>query len=78
MNSFTARTLIEQEPNYSYVTARLLQDELRAEGHPVLKQTLGSSVKVKESHEQHVPLIWHDRGHRITQDYVALFKALKR
>ena len=27
----TARTLIEQEPNYSYVTARLLLDQLRAE-----------------------------------------------
>lgn len=28
----TARTLIEQEPNYSYVAARLLLDNLRAEG----------------------------------------------
>ncbi|MEY1662495.1 ribonucleoside-diphosphate reductase subunit alpha [Isoalcanivorax beigongshangi] len=27
----TARTLIEQEPNYTYVTARLLMDSLRAE-----------------------------------------------
>lgn len=27
----TARTLIEEEPNYSYVTARLLMDELRSE-----------------------------------------------
>ncbi len=27
----TARTLVEQEPNYSYVTARLLLDKLRAE-----------------------------------------------
>ena len=27
----TARTLIEQEPNYSFVTARLLLDQLRAE-----------------------------------------------
>lgn len=27
----TARTLVEQEPNYSYVTARLLMDKLRAE-----------------------------------------------
>ena len=27
----TARTLVEQEPNYSYVTARLLADKLRAE-----------------------------------------------
>jgi len=28
----TARTLIEQEPNYSFAAARLLLDELRAEG----------------------------------------------
>jgi ribonucleoside-diphosphate reductase alpha chain len=28
----TARTMIEQEPNYTYVTARLLMDKLRAEG----------------------------------------------
>jgi ribonucleoside-diphosphate reductase alpha chain len=27
----TARTLVEQEPNYSYVTARLLADKLRSE-----------------------------------------------
>ncbi len=27
----TARTLVEEEPNYSYVTARLLMDKLRAE-----------------------------------------------
>jgi ribonucleoside-diphosphate reductase alpha chain len=27
----TARTLVEKEPNYSYATARLLQDKLRAE-----------------------------------------------
>lgn len=27
----TSRTLIEEEPNYSYVTARLLMDELRSE-----------------------------------------------
>lgn len=28
----TARTLVEKEPNYSFVTARLLLDKLRAEG----------------------------------------------
>ena len=28
----TARTLVEREPNYSYVTARLLMDSIRAEG----------------------------------------------
>ncbi|HCP53599.1 MAG TPA: ribonucleoside-diphosphate reductase subunit alpha, partial [Pseudomonas sp.] len=28
----TARTLVEREPNYTYVTARLLMDNIRAEG----------------------------------------------
>ena len=27
----TARTLVEEEPNYTYVSARLLLDELRTE-----------------------------------------------
>jgi len=27
----TARTLVEEEPNYTYASARLLLDELRAE-----------------------------------------------
>ena len=33
----TARTLVEREPNYSFVTARLLMDTLRAEGLSFLK-----------------------------------------
>lgn len=33
----TARTLVEREPNYSFVTARLLMDTLRAEGLGFLK-----------------------------------------
>lgn len=32
----TARTLVEKEPNYTYVTARLLLDNLRAEALPFL------------------------------------------
>ncbi|HEX4896398.1 MAG TPA: ParA family protein [Solimonas sp.] len=53
-------------------------EELRSEGKPILAQTLGSSVKVKESHETHKPLIYLDRGHRITQEYVALYDSLGR
>jgi len=55
--------------------ARLVQ-ELRAEGQPVLTPSLSSSVKVRESHEQHQPLIYLDPSHRVTQEYVALFDAL--
>lgn len=69
--------VVNQFQSRSKLPTRLVE-ELRAEGHPVLEQTLGSSVKVKESHEAHVPLIWHDGKHRITQDYVALFNALER
>lgn len=55
--------------------ARLV-DELRGEKLPVLAQMLSSSVKVKESHERHRPLIHLDPSHRVTQEYVALFDSL--
>lgn len=52
-------------------------EELKAEGRPLLAQTLSSSVKVKESHEKHEPLIFLDGSHRVTKEYVALFEALQ-
>jgi chromosome partitioning protein len=51
--------------------------ELREEGQPVLAQSLSSSVRVKESHEQHRPLIQFDPGHRVTKEFVALYEALE-
>jgi chromosome partitioning protein len=33
-------------------------------------------VKVKESHERHLPLIYLDKSHRVTQEYVALYDSL--
>ncbi|QHS09431.1 ParA family protein [Sinimarinibacterium sp. NLF-5-8] len=53
-----------------------LVDELREEGHPLLAQKLGSSVRVKESHQAHTPMIFFDPGHRVTQEYEALYDAL--
>ena len=50
--------------------------EIKAEGLPILDQTLSSSVRVKESHERHLPMIFLDPTHRVTQEYVALFDAL--
>ena len=66
VNQFQSRSRLPQR----------LVDELRAEGHPVMAQTLSTSVKVKESHEHHRPLIWEDARHRVTQEYLALFNAL--
>jgi ribonucleoside-diphosphate reductase alpha chain len=38
----TARTLVEEEPNYTYVTARLLLDELRTEALEFLNQNVST------------------------------------
>jgi chromosome partitioning protein len=53
-----------------------LIDTLLADGQPVLPQRITSSVKVKESHERHLPLIYLDPSHRLTREYVALYDAL--
>ena len=66
VNQFQARSNLPQR----------LVNELKAEGRPVLAQTIGSSVKVKESHDRHLPLIHLDRSHRITQEYLALYESL--
>src|SRR5690606_10452500 len=44
----TARTMVEQDPNYSYVTARLLMDTLRSEALQFLG--LGESATQGEMH----------------------------
>jgi len=47
----TARTLVEKEPNYSYVTARLLLDKLRAEALGFLQ--VADSATQSEMHQHY-------------------------
>ena len=54
---------------------RLVQD-LIDEGLPVLQPYLSSSVKIRESHEQSMPMIFMDPRHKLTQEFVALHDAL--
>ena len=54
---------------------RLVQ-ELIDEGLPVLQPYLGSSVRIRESHEQSLPMIFLDPAHKLTREYVALHDAL--
>lgn len=67
--------IVNQFQGRAKLPARVVA-ELREEGQPVLAQTLSSSVRVKESHEQHRPMIYFDASHRVTQEYVALYEAL--
>ncbi|MCZ6887140.1 MAG: ribonucleoside-diphosphate reductase subunit alpha [Gammaproteobacteria bacterium] len=46
----TARTLVEEEPNYTYVTARLLLDELRTEALTFLDVQVGSGATSSADH----------------------------
>lgn len=54
-----------------------LVQELVDEGLPVLPTYLCSSVKVKESHERALPLIHYAPGHKLTQEYLSLYEALR-
>ncbi len=57
---------------------QLLVDELLAEGLPVLKPYLTASVKVRESHQQHRPLINFAPRHKVAQQFAALYQALEK
>ncbi|HEX4870769.1 MAG TPA: ParA family protein [Nevskiaceae bacterium] len=69
--------VVNQFQPRSKLPARVVE-ELRREGRPVLEPALSSSVKVKESHEAHRPLIQLDPSHRVTLEYLALYDGLQR
>ena len=51
--------------------------ELIDEGLPVLQPYLSASVKIKESHEQALPMLHLDARHKLTLEYLALHAALQ-
>ncbi|WP_290652128.1 ParA family protein [Aquisalimonas sp.] len=57
---------------------RLSVEELENDALPVLKPYIGSSVKIKESHERSMPLIHLAPRHKITTQYAELFAGLAR
>jgi chromosome partitioning protein len=48
-------------------------DELRADGLPILSTKISSSVKIRESHHESTPMIFLSPGHKLTQEYQALY-----
>jgi chromosome partitioning protein len=66
VNQFQARANLPQ---------RMVQ-ELIDEGLPVLEPYLGSSVRIRESHEQALPMIFLDPSHKLTQEFIALHDVL--
>lgn len=54
-----------------------LVDELRAEGLPILKTPLSSSVVMRESHEKAMPLVFLSPKHKLTEEFQSLYDELK-
>jgi chromosome partitioning protein len=50
--------------------------ELREEGLPVLNTMLSASVCIKESHQAATPMVYLDRGHKLAQQFAALYAEL--
>lgn len=53
-----------------------LVDELIAEGLPVLKSYISSSVKIRESHQLSTPLVFFAKDHKITAEFERLYMEL--
>lgn len=51
-------------------------DELKEEGLPILERYISSSVKMRESHDTGIPLIYLAPKHKLTEEFVALFELL--
>ena len=68
VNQFQARAKLPQQA----------VDELKKAKFKLLKPFISSSIKVKESHAQHIPLIFLDAKHKITLEFVELYKTLSR
>jgi chromosome partitioning protein len=68
INQFQARANLPQR----------VVDELIEEGLPVLQSYLSASVRIRESHEQSMPMVHFDPRHKVTEEYVALFDELQR
>ena len=47
-------------------------NELRAEKLPLLDSYIGSSIKMRESHEAQLPLINFAPSHKLTKQFIAL------
>ncbi|OEC36660.1 chromosome partitioning protein [Pseudomonas cuatrocienegasensis] len=66
VNQFQPRATLPQQ----------LLDELIAEGLPVLPVNLMSSVRMRESHQACMPLVYMDPRHKLTQQFVELHDLL--
>lgn len=69
--------VVNQFQTRAKLPGRLIE-ELKSEGHPLLDAHVTSSVKVRESHEASVPLVYFAPSHKISKQYAILYDLLER
>ena len=65
--------------NHFQARARLPQtivSELEGEGLPILRSYISHSVKIRESHQKAVPVVKMSPGHKVSQEFRALYAEL--
>ncbi|NVM75829.1 chromosome partitioning protein [Duganella sp. SG902] len=67
VNQFQPRALLPQR----------MVEQLKEEGLPVFASKLSSSIRIRESHERNLPMVHLDRGHKLSQEYLALYGELR-
>lgn len=68
INQFLARSNLPQR----------LVETLKEEGLPVLDSKLSQSVAIRESHQKGQPMIYMDRNHKLTREFLALHEELEK
>jgi len=68
VNQFQSRAKLPQEA----------VDELTKSGFKLLQPFISSSVKVKESHSLSKPMVYLDSSHKVTLQFVDLYKKISR
>ena len=67
--------VVNQYQPRASLPARMVQ-ELRDAGHPVLSPPLSASVKIRESHERCLPMVYLDPRHKLAQEFSQLYANL--
>lgn len=52
--------------------------ELEAENLPICQQKLSHSIKIRESHQAAKPMIFFDKNHKLSQEFLALYQELRQ
>jgi len=68
--------VVNQFQSRSRLPSRLVE-ELLDEGLPVLSTKLSSSVKIRESHDLNLPMIHLDARHKVSQEFIDLYRELQ-